>query len=1716
MRRVLAGLIEGLIYVAIAALLLAVVIATTVHQRGWTRDTAQKVIAQELANALGMPVRLGPIEGDVWRGAIIRGLSVTGPDGRDVIIVEEAGVDWDLAAVVRGKPLVQTIRRITLTRPYVRVFQDETGKTNLQQLIRLIAKPLAKPAQAVPPWLVEVRDGMIEYDLRGPKLPERPMAGKVYNINASVDMRREGWVTGSAAARTNSALLGSFTMTMGLERPLGRVGVRLGFQRAGLPALVRLAKVQGKLQVSSGTADGEVAVYLAPGGKPEFTASFLGSGLSLNIPRIGGSVRAGTAQVRVTSHDLWASVPRMSFEGGSGDVEVTLSDFAKPVIDAEVSNARLYWPTLQKLALKNVKTAKVPKITAGWVTGKVAVMGPMDHLELDAQVVTAEAVVVTTEKQLTVAAAGAQIHAALHDASKPAIVFEATLRKPRAANLPAVRWEGQKAQPVVSGLGDLKVSGVMAGPIVATAQFTAARASISRIDARSVSGRAEVAWPVIHLAGVSLDAGGGKATGEVLIGADKTVAVNGRFHDVQGEWIRKAFMPKLNHEVRGVAEGQVAIRSMNKVTNVEILGKARDVEYQDYRARWAELELRWRSKSPVTIPWFVAQTAAGPASGEVMVDTSTKTFRVRYAAGPLDLGEAAKEAKVEGWSGTGWSQGTVAGAYETPQVSAVVALAHPGKEDQSADAAYAKIEGDMHELKVTDLAVAREGTVGTFSGELREVSREKPYADVSGTMKVKGIGIQRALKWVKLKTPQEDLPRGLAEMEATVSGTLAAPVLAGTVRAGPLAYKDYYATIVQGPFRFAGDKIDFGPADATVEGVPMNLTAAVSGLKTGGAPVGVTVVAKTGEFDLARVQMLQRKRIDVTGRAAIREAKIDWLGDKLQAATARVAVNEMKLGEVAFEPTTLEVRTEGNLVVLSPTPLVWPTGRLQVAGSYDTDRQTLAAEVKGEKVETGMLLTAAAGLAPAAMKEGEDLHKTVRQLESLGLRVVGPASGTVRIVGPLDDLEVDAHLERVALKLDGRKLPETTLSCVYVPKNGEFRDVDLEALYGQGLITARGSMVLDGAAKVTVDATAVDLRRLKEWVPSLPSMSGAVEVTAQFTGQTRKPDVKGSFDVTGFALSGAKLDLVQAPIFTIKEGAIRIEDGIVKRDQHEVKIAGALPFTWDGPRVPTDGPVALTAAMSEMNLDLLHTLVAEYYRSTYPSKALPKVLRAETSGTVDGTLDIVGTLAAPKISGGLALAKAGFKMPGWAHPVANIAAQMTLEPGGGGTKVSMAHLGGEYDKTAFAGGGEMVLRDLTKAQMLSNDWNLWATAASPEEAVAGGSKLKGLKVRVEAKNAGAGVVRVAVTEGQAQLGGGSVVVKGGVDLSELTWEKLADNHFDLSVALAKAQVKYADQLDGTVDGTLTVANPEAGKAAVVGGKLTLSKAQIAVKAPAGTTLELWGAPPSAPNFGLKVQVMLGPDVDIRGGGVEMPLEAGAQLAMLTGTMADPVVRGRVEALQGRATLPGGILSVRSLNVDLKVDPGAKKSAGGAKVLVYKADVTGQAEKVVSQVEVDGQILGPLHIYVGISGELPGTLSVTARSEPSLAEAQIYAILGAEPLGILPTGAASSGDALSERFVSLLEYGLRASVFQPVEAQLRALLGLSEFAVTFGVNQATEVRVGKYLVKNLLVSYQRSLGTGGLEDWWLSVSYEVAPGSVVSYYSRSDGEKRFMVGRQRTF
>jgi len=179
-------------------------------------------------------------------------------------------------------------------------------------------------------------------------------------------------------------------------------------------------------------------------------------------------------------------------------------------------------------------------------------------------------------------------------------------------------------------------------------------------------------------------------------------------------------------------------------------------------------------------------------------------------------------------------------------------------------------------------------------------------------------------------------------------------------------------------------------------------------------------------------------------------------------------------------------------------------------------------------------------------------------------------------------------------------------------------------------------------------------------------------------------------------------------------------------------------------------------------------------------------------------------------------------------------------------------------------------------------------------------------------------------------------------------------------------------------------------------------------------------------------------------------------------------------------------------------------------------VKGQAERVVSQVEVDGRVFGPVHLYLNFTGELPGTIEVKATSEPALAEEQIYAILGAEPFGGLMAAGEAGGQALSQRFVSLLAVGLRAGVFEPLEAQLRELLGLAEFSINFALNQPIEVQMGKYLVRNLLVSYRQALGAGDDNEWWLVISYEVVPGAVVSYHTRDDGEERFSVGYRRVF
>jgi hypothetical protein len=270
-----------------------------------------------------------------------------------------------------------------------------------------------------------------------------------------------------------------------------------------------------------------------------------------------------------------------------------------------------------------------------------------------------------------------------------------------------------------------------------------------------------------------------------------------------------------------------------------------------------------------------------------------------------------------------------------------------------------------------------------------------------------------------------------------------------------------------------------------------------------------------------------------------------------------------------------------------------------------------------------------------------------------------------------------------------------------------------------------------------------------------------------------------------------------------------------------------------------------------------------------------------------------------------------------------------------------------------------------------------------------------------------------------------------------------------------------------------------------------------------------------PLVGLKLSLDTGPGVQLRGLGLSVPVLP-ARVADLTGTLQEPLLQGSASAIKGVVRVPTGTLDIRTAHVDYMVKP----RAGAAEEIRTPLELTGkiraEGETTVQSAEAVGGRPGPVHLYVSVSGDIPRDVRVQLRAVPNLTDAQIVALLGAQPLPGLSSSTSGGGDVLSEQALNILAAGFKTAVLEPVEAELVRVLGLTEFSINFGFNQEVDLRVGKYLIRNLEVSYRRSLGRAGGEGYLLGLSYRLKDRLHVTYTTNELGESRVQASYDTSF
>jgi hypothetical protein len=627
-----------------------------------------------------------------------------------------------------------------------------------------------------------------------------------------------------------------------------------------------------------------------------------------------------------------------------------------------------------------------------------------------------------------------------------------------------------------------------------------------------------------------------------------------------------------------------------------------------------------------------------------------------------------------------------------------------------------------------------------------------------------------------------------------------------------------------------------------------------------------------------------------------------------------------------------------------------------------------------------------------------------------------------------------------------------------------------------------------------------------------------------------------------------RFDLLQAARIDVEPKAVVMTDGLLVRGANQVQVSGRLPFDRARLAVDPDGAVGLQALAQDVPTQLLFDLAAEFDRQR-SGESFWKRCRAQ--GLLTASLDVTGRLRTPEVRGGISVEQgASFRLADWANDsaVTDIVADVILSPSptGVGSVAEIANARARYRGADLSLEGGLGITHLDPNELLLNRFeNLILTARGDRMQLPGGTVARNVDLAVRAQTGSDGWHAVRVERGSARLGRGTATLTGQFLLDTLALAELGKVPADLRLVLDRAEVaydgvlrraevngvlvarKFASQtgrpppewfLEGRLptDGT----RPEApllvvseGKAATGRrGRLEVTRAILGLpparrqdEAGAAASREdrqrqLRGLPTSLPAPGLDITVALGPDVRFETAAMEGLLKPDPEAVRLVGTPQAPRLDLRAALRSGTIRLLRGTLEVPegSVRIGLGPAPGLPDPRATRRPLQMTSEVHGRAQGTVSGTTATGESIGPIEVELELSGGLPPNQVLTTTSSPPMTKDQVYELLAVGPLtpdgGLAPDRAQSVDDMIARALVTRAFRG----VLEPLEAEVTRALGLEQFEVTVGLNQPVQLRVGKYLIDNLLVSYTRSAG-GPDQRFDLRVAYDLRRKYQVSWH-----------------
>lgn len=210
-----------------------------------------------------------------------------------------------------------------------------------------------------------------------------------------------------------------------------------------------------------------------------------------------------------------------------------------------------------------------------------------------------------------------------------------------------------------------------------------------------------------------------------------------------------------------------------------------------------------------------------------------------------------------------------------------------------------------------------------------------------------------------------------------------------------------------------------------------------------------------------------------------------------------------------------------------------------------------------------------------------------------------------------------------------------------------------------------------------------------------------------------------------------------------------------------------------------------------------------------------------------------------------------------------------------------------------------------------------------------------------------------------------------------------------------------------------------------------------------------------------------------------------------GTLKEPELSGRMEARRGWFAYFGNEFTVRQASAEFTEHQG-----------------------FMPRIEVDAEtVSGDIRVFLGLRGVLPDNLGLELSSSPPLTHDEILALLN-YPGAVTRILTGDVEGAFREEITKIFEQELRLRVSGGIGRIFEDLLALDEFRIQRSASNQLTLRIGKYLVDELYLSYEKGLGPEASDLF--RFDYLLGPGVVFTGTLDDKGERIFGIEARLRF